>query len=188
MPGKGGISLLSNTTKWLVNKIIYSRIWTTVVYLFRRRWWLKVMFTIFFQLLCPAIFCRNELREKVGVKVRFFLGLSQRTRPIFCRKQLREKNRTDFFSDQKSAYTDRLFIGAIVCDNSRRGIIVGWRHSDFYRTEVSAHGPNFCRKQLREKIGAILYQSKSQRTRTDFHSDFLSTIKIWSVCAGIHVA
>ena len=37
------------------------------------------------------IFCRKEPREKVGVKVRFFLGLSQRTRPIFCRKQLREK-------------------------------------------------------------------------------------------------
>ena len=41
----------------------------------------------------------------------------------------------------------------------------------------SAHGPIFCLKQLREKIGAILYRSKSQRTRTDFHSDFLSTIK-----------
>ena len=71
-----------------------------------------------------AIFCRKELREKVRVKVRFFLGLSQRTRPIFCHKQL-------------------------------------W-----------------------EKIGAILYRSKSQRTQTDFHSYFLSTIKNRSVCAG----
>ena len=53
----------------------------------------------------------------------------------------------------------------------------------FYRTEVSAHGPIICRKQLREKIGAILYRNKSQRTRTDFHSDFLSTIKNRSVCA-----
>ena len=34
----------------------------------------------------------------------------------------------------------------------------------FYRTEVSALGPIFCRKQLREKIGAILYGSKSQHT------------------------
>ena len=34
-----------------------------------------------------AIFCRKELREKVGVKVRFFLGLSQRTRPIFYRTE-----------------------------------------------------------------------------------------------------
>ena len=63
------------------------------------------------------IFCRKELREKVGVKVRFFLGLSQRRRPIFCRKQLREK--------VGPAHTDRFFIGAIVCDNSRRGPIVG---------------------------------------------------------------
>ena len=42
----------------------------------------------------------------------------------------------------------------------------------FYRTEVSAHGPIFCRMEPREIIGAILYRSKSQRTRTDFHSDF----------------
>ena len=33
----------------------------------------------------------------------------------------------------------------------------------FSLAEVSAHG----RKQLREKIGAIFYRSKSQRTRTD---------------------
>ena len=91
------------------------------------------------------IFCRKELREKVGVKVRFFLGLIQRKRPTFCRKQLREKNRTDFFLDQKSAHRDRLFIGAIVSDNSRRGLIVGWRHSDFL-------------------------SDWSQRTRTDFLS------------------
>ena len=50
----------------------------------------------------------------------------------------------------------------------------------FSRTEVSAHGPIFCRKQLREKIGAILYRSK----RTDFHSDFLSTTKNRFMCAG----
>ena len=71
------------------------------------------------------IFCRKEPLEKVGVKVRFFLALSQRTRPIFCRKQLREKIGAIFFSDQKSVHTDRFFIGAIVCDNSRRGPIVG---------------------------------------------------------------
>ena len=69
------------------------------------------------------IFSRKEPREKVGVKVRFFLGLSQRTRPIFCRKRLPRK--------PKSAHTDRFFIGVIVSDNSRRGPIVGWRHSDF---------------------------------------------------------
>ena len=55
------------------------------------------------------------------------------------------KDRSDFISEQKSAHTDRLFIGAIVCDNSRRGLIVGWRHSDFL-------------------------SDWSQRTRTDFLS------------------
>ena len=40
----------------------------------------------------------------------------------------------------------------------------------FSRTEVGAHGPIICCNQLRENIGAILYRSKSQRTRTDFQS------------------
>ena len=40
----------------------------------------------------------------------------------------------------------------------------------FSQTEVSAHGPIICCNQLRENIGAILYRSKSQRTRTDFQS------------------
>ena len=37
-------------------------------------------------------------------------------------------------------------------------------------TEVSAHGQIVCCNQLRENIGAILYRSKSQSTRTDFQS------------------
>ena len=40
----------------------------------------------------------------------------------------------------------------------------------FSRTEVKAHGPIICCNQLRENIRAILYRSKSQRTRTDFQS------------------
>ena len=89
------------------------------------------------------IFCRKELREKVGVEVRFFSRTkSAQTTDILLQAAPR-KNRTDFFSDQKSAHMDRFVIGAIVCDKSRRGPIVGWRHSDFYRAEVSAHGPIF---------------------------------------------
>ena len=109
--------------------------------------------------------------------------------PIFCRKELREKNRTDFFSDQKSAHRDRFFIGAILWTIAGELQLLDDVTPTFYRTEVSAHGPIFCRKQLREKIGAILYRSKSQRTRTDFHSDFLSTRKNRYVCAGhnLHV-
>ena len=47
------------------------------------------------------IFCRKELGEKVGVKVRFFLGLSQRTQPIFLSQASPRKNRTDFFIGPK---------------------------------------------------------------------------------------
>ena len=99
------------------------------------------------------IFCCKELREKVGVKVRFF----SRTKS--------QRTQTDFLSE--------LLCVTIAGDVSLLDDVT----PIFYRTEVSAHGRIFCRKQLREKIGAILYRSKSQRTRTDFHSDFLSTIK-----------
>ena len=60
------------------------------------------------------IFCRKELREEVGAKVRFFLGLSQRTRPIFCRKQLREKI-GPIFSRTKSQRTRTDFLSELLC-------------------------------------------------------------------------
>ena len=113
------------------------------------------------------IFCSKELREKVGVKVRFYSRTESVHTTIFVASSSENKNRTDFFSDQKSAHTDRLFIVGEVQLLDDVTLI-------FYRTEVGAYGPIFCRKQLREIIGAILYRSKSQRTRTDFHSDFLS--------------
>ena len=94
------------------------------------------------------------------------------------------KNRTDFFSDQKLTHTDR-FLSELLCVTIIGDVpLLDDVTPIFSRTEVSAHGTIFCRKQLREKIGAILYRSKSQRTRTDFHSDFLSSTKNRSVCAG----
>ena len=130
------------------------------------------------------VFCRKELREKVGSKVRFFLGPSQRTRPIFCRKQLREKI-GPIFSRTKGQRTRTDFLSELLCVTIIGEVpLLDDVTPIFSRTEVSAHGPIFCRKQLREKIGAILYLSKSQRTRNDFHSDFLSTTKNRSVCAG----
>ena len=130
------------------------------------------------------IFCRKELREEVGAKVRFFLGLSQRTRPIFCRKQLREKI-GPIFSRTKSQRTRTDFLSDLLCVTIIGEVLLLDDVTPiFSQSEVSAHGPIFCRKQLREKIGAILYRSKSQRTRTDFHSDFFSTTKNRSVCAG----
>ena len=110
------------------------------------------------------IFCRKELREKVGVKVRFFLGLSQRKRLTFCRKQLREKI-GPIFSRTKSQRTRTDFLSELLCVTIAGKLsLLDDVTPIFYRTEVSAHGPIFCRKQLREKIGAILYRSKSQRT------------------------
>ena len=112
-----------------------------------------------------SIFCRKELREKVGVKVRFFLGLSQRRRPIFCHKQLREKIGPTF-SRAKSQRTRPDFL--LLCVTIAGEVpLLDDVTPIFYRTEVSAHGPIFCRKQLREIIGAILYQSISQCTQTD---------------------
>ena len=72
-----------------------------------------------------TVFCRKELREKVGARIRLFLGL-------------------------KSAHTDRLFV------------------------------------VISSEIGAILYRSKSHRTRTDFHSDTRRQ-KNRSVCAGHNI-
>ena len=149
--------------------------------------WLHRWVSLFFCTIMPSahgpIFCRKEPRGKVGVKVRFFLGLSQRTRPIFYRKQLREKIGPIFSREQKSVQTDRFFYRSY-CEWAGEVQLLDDVTPNFFRTEVSAHGPIFCRKQLREKIGAILYRSKSQHTRTDFHSDFLSTRKNQSVYAG----
>ena len=133
------------------------------------------------------IFCCKELREKVGVKVRFFFGLSQSRRPIFCPKQLREKIRPTF-SCTKSHRTRTDFLSVLLCVTIAGKVpLLDDVTPIFYRTEVSAHGPIFCQKQLREIIGAILYRSKSQRTRPDFHSDFLSTTKIGPCALGIRV-
>ena len=104
--------------------------------------------------------------------------------PIFCRKQLREKI-GPIFSRTKSQRTRTDFLSELLCVTIIGEVLLLDDVTPiFSRTEVNAHGPIFCRKQLREKIGAILYRSKSQRTRTDFRSDFLSTTKNRSVCAG----
>ena len=130
------------------------------------------------------IFCLKDIREKVGVEVRFFLELSQHRQPIFCRKQLREKVGPTF-SRTNSQRTPTYFLSELLCVTIAGEVpLLDDVTPILYRTEVSAHGPIFCRKQLREIIGAILYRSKSQCTRTDFHSNFLSTTKNRSVCAG----
>ena len=122
------------------------------------------------------IFCRKELREKSRSEGPIFSRTESAQTTDFLLQAAPRKNRTDFFSDQKSELLCVTIAGEVSLLDDVTSI--------FYRTEVSAHGPIFSRKQLREKIGAILYRSKSQRTRTDFHTDFLSRIKNRSVCAG----
>ena len=129
------------------------------------------------------IFCRKELREKVGVKVRFFSRTESAQMTDFLSQAALRKNRTDF-SRTKSQRKRIDFLSELLCVTIAGEVsLLDDVTPIFYRTEVRAHGPIFCHKQLREKIGAILYQSKSQRTRTD-HSDFLSMIKNRSVCSG----
>ena len=97
------------------------------------------------------------------------------------------KNQTDFFSDQKSAHKDRFFLLELLCVKIAGEVsLLDDVTPIFYRTEVSAHGPILCRKQLREKIGAILYRSKSQRIRTDSHTDFCLREKNGPCALGIN--
>ena len=90
-----------------------------------------------------AIFCRKELREKFGVRVRFFLRLSQRRRPIFCRKQLREKIGA-ILHRSKSQRTRTDVLSELLCVTIAGEVsLLDDVTPIFYRTEVSAHGPIF---------------------------------------------
>ena len=103
------------------------------------------------------IFCRKELREKVGVKVQFF-----------NRRQNIGHTLRFFLSECHLAHTARYFIGAIVCDNDRRRPIVGLRHTDFSRLK-SAHTVRFFVASSSDKESdRFFYRTKSQHTRTDF--------------------
>ena len=131
------------------------------------------------------IFCRTELWEKVRVKVWFFIGVSQHTRTDFLTQA---KHRTYLTISYWSVIcrTRPNFLSELLCVTMAGEVpALDYVTPIFYRTEVSAHGPIFCHKQLREKIGLILYRTKIQHTWTDFHSNFLSTTtKNPSVCAG----
>ena len=142
----------------------------------------------FLPLLCPAhmdrFFVVRTSEKKSEWRSNFFSDWVSANGPTFCHKQLREKI-GPIFSRTKSQRTGTDFLSELLCVTIADEVsLLDDVSSISYWTEVSAHGPIFCRKQLREKIGAILYRSKSRRTWTDFHTDFLSTIKNRSVCAG----
>ena len=119
------------------------------------------------------ILCCKELREKVG----FFSGVSQRTRTDFLWQTKHRTYLTIFNRSVIWCTRPDFFIRFCAWQWQVRSHC--WIKSlRFCRTEVSAHIPIFCRKQLREKIGAIFYRTKSQRTWTDFHSDILSVCAV----------
>ena len=148
------------------------------------------MVLIFYNIMSSShgpIFCRKELREKVGVKVRFFLGLSQRRRPIFCRKQLREKIGPTF-SRTKSQRTRTDFLSELLCVTIAGEVpLLGDVTPIFYRTEVSAYGPIFCRKQLEKSSERFYIGAKVSAHEPIFTPIFCLRQKIGPCALGIRI-
>ena len=132
------------------------------------------------------IFCRKELREEVGVKVRFFLGLSQRTRPPFCRKQLREKIGL-IFSRTKSQHTRTDFLSELLCVTIAGEVsLLDDVTPIFYWTEVSQHRPIFVVSSS-EKRSERFYIAKVSTHEQIFTPIFFLRQKIGLCALGITV-
>ena len=97
------------------------------------------------------IFCHKDLREKVGVKVRFFIRVSQRTRTDFL-SQTKHRTYLTIFYRSVIWCTRPDFLSELLCVTMTGGVpLFDYITPIFYRTEVSAHGPIFCRKQPQDK-------------------------------------
>ena len=105
------------------------------------------------------IFCRKQFREKIGVKIRFFIRLSQRTRIDFLSQTKHRTYLTIFF--RVSFGTHCLIFYPKYCV-----------------VTIAGEAP------LLDYVTPIFYWNKSHRTRGDFHSIVLPAIKKQSVCAG----
>ena len=92
------------------------------------------------------IFCRKELREKVGVKVRFFIGVNQRTRADFLSQTKHRTYLTIFF--RCVIWHTRLdFLSELLCVTMAGEVtLLDYVTLIFYQTEVSAHEPIFLSK------------------------------------------
>ena len=133
------------------------------------------------------IFCRKELREKVGVKVRFFLGLSQHRRPYFLSQAASRKNRTDFFSDQKSAHTDRFLSELLYVTIAGVGPLLDDVTPIFIGLK-SAHTDRFFVGSSSEKSSERFYiGAKVSAHEAIFIQIFWSTTENRSVCAGHYI-
>ena len=114
-------------------------------------------------------FCRKELGEKVGVKVRFFIGVSQRTHH---RQNIGPTLR---FYRSVIWCTRPDFLSELLCVTMAGKVpLLDYVTPMFYRTEVSAHGSSSEKKSARYFIGqksahwnrfSRLYDKKSVRVR-----------------------
>ena len=85
------------------------------------------------------IFCRKQLREKVGVKVRYFIGESQRTRTDFLSQTKHRTYLTIFIGVSFGAH-DPIFLSELLCLTMAGKVpLLDYVTSIFYRTEVSTH-------------------------------------------------
>ena len=110
------------------------------------------------------IFCRKEFREKDRVKVQFYWSESLH----FLSQTKHRTYLTIFYRECHLAHTTRFLPELTMAGEVP---LLDYVTPIFYQTEVSAQGPIFCR-------------TRSQRTQTDFHSDYVSMTKNQSVCAG----
>ena len=133
------------------------------------------------------IFCCKELGEKVRVKVPFFIGVISTHGPTFYRRQNIGPILRFFY--RSVIWCTRLdFLLELLCVTMAGEVpLLDYVTLIFYMTEVSAHGPIFCRKQLREKSGLIFHRTKSQRTRPIFSPIFCLWRKIGPCALGIRM-
>ena len=124
------------------------------------------------------LFCCKQLQEKIGVKVQFFIGLSQRTRTDFLSHT---KNQTylAIFYQSVILRTRPDFLSELLCLTMAGEVpLLDYITPIFYWTEVSAHGPIFYRRPIVERKGRFIIRPKFSA-----HKLIFTTIKNQSVWA-----
>ena len=100
------------------------------------------------------------------------MGLSQSTRTIFYRRQ---KIRPTF--GLFIAHSPIFYLSFYPVTMANEVPLLDYITPIYCWTEVSTHGLKFSCRQIVGRKGLIFYRTKSKRTRTDSHSDFMSTKK-----------
>ena len=134
----------------------------------------------------PTI-CRKQLREKIGVNVRFFISVLSdwvsAHDPIFYRRQQIGPT-LRFLWECYLAHTARFLSEYYVAVRMNGDVSLFHNVTPIFIELKSAHmGRFFYRRQNCGKKSFDFHQTKNQRTRADFNTDFLSTIKNIGPCA-----